>query len=68
MAASAEPIAKVMEIVRFTLMPISCAAPRSSETQRMAFPVLVLEMNSVSATMMTILAAMVISVSGLITS
>ena len=31
MAASAEPMAKVSEMVVFTLMPISCAAPLSSE-------------------------------------
>ena len=61
-------MAKVTEIVLFTLIPISSAAPRSSDTQRMAFPVFVLEMNRVSAIMMMILAAMVISVSGLITS
>ena len=59
MAARAEPMAKVTEIVRFTLMPISSAAPRSSLTQRMALPILVFAVNSVSAIMMTTLARMV---------
>ena len=36
--ASAEPTAKVKEMVLFRLMPISSAAPMSSETARMAFP------------------------------
>ena len=35
-AARAEPIAKVTEIVRFTLIPIKVAAPRSSETASIA--------------------------------
>ena len=46
-------MAKVMEMVRLTLMPMSCAAPRSSERASMARPVLVFLMNSVSAIMMT---------------
>ena len=37
-----------MVIVRFTLMPISWAAPLSSETARMALPCLVRLMNNVS--------------------
>ena len=41
MAASALPMAKVMEMVLFTLMPISWDAPISSDTARMALPVLV---------------------------
>ena len=52
MAASAEPMAKVMEMVKFTSTPISCAAPLSSETARMALPIFVREVNIVSATMM----------------
>ena len=67
-AASAEPMAKVMEIVWLTLMPISEAAPRSSDTQRMALPVLVLLVKAVSAIMMTMLAAMVTSVAPVIFS
>ena len=63
MAASAEPIANVMEMVTLTLMPMSSAAPLSSETARMALPILVLPVNSVSATMMMMLAAMVTMVS-----
>ena len=42
MAARAEPMAKVREMVRFTLMPMSWAAPLSSEQARMALPILVL--------------------------
>ena len=61
-AASAEPMAKVREMVRFTLMPISSAAPRSSDTHRMALPSFVLEVNRVSRTMMTMLTRMVIRV------
>ena len=33
-------------------MPISCAAPLSSDTARIAVPILLLVVNSVSATMM----------------
>ena len=46
-------MAKVMEMVRLTLMPMSWAAPRSSEQARMALPILVFEVKSVRATMMT---------------
>ena len=67
-AASAEPIAKVTEMVRFTLMPISCAAPRSSETARMAFPIFVRLTNTVSRIMITTVSAMVTSVLPEITS
>ena len=62
MAASAEPMAKVTEIVRLTLMPMSCAAPLSSEQARMALPIFVLPVKRVSATMMTMQAAIVTSV------
>ena len=51
-AASAEPMAKVSEMVRFTFMPISWAAPLSSEQARMALPVLLLLVNAVRAAMM----------------
>ena len=53
MAARAEPMAKVMEMVRLTLMPISWAAALSSEQARMALPIRVLPVNRVRATMMT---------------
>ena len=46
-------MAKVMEIVRLTLIPMSCAASRSSETARMDLPILVLPVNRVRPTMMT---------------
>ena len=36
--ASAEPMANVNEMVLFRLMPMSCAAPMSSDTARMALP------------------------------
>ena len=52
-AARAEPMAKVMEMVEFTLMPMSWAAPLSSDTARMALPILVLEVKKVRASMMT---------------
>ncbi|MPM81343.1 hypothetical protein SDC9_128395 [bioreactor metagenome] len=41
MPASALPIANVNEIVRLILMPMSCAASVSSETARIALPILV---------------------------
>ena len=53
MAARPEPMANVTEMVVFTSMPISCAAPLSSETARMALPSFVLLMNVVSRIMMT---------------
>ena len=46
-------MAKVMEMVALTLMPMSWAAPLSSDTARMALPILVLLVNSVRPTMMT---------------
>ena len=49
-AAKAEPMAKVMEIVLLTLIPISCAAPLSSEQARIAFPVLLFDVKSVRPT------------------
>ena len=52
-------MAKVMEIVELTLMPISWAAPLSSEQARMALPILVKPVNQVSAIMMTMLASTV---------
>ena len=39
MAAKAEPMAKVTDMVVFTFIPISCAAPLSSEQARMARPI-----------------------------
>ena len=52
-AAKAEPMAKVREMVRLTLMPMSWAAPLSSEQARMALPILVLPVKAVRASMMT---------------
>ena len=40
-AASIEPTANVIDIVLFTLIPISSAAPLSSETANIALPVFV---------------------------
>ncbi len=56
-------MAKVMEMVALTLMPISSAAPRSSDTARMALPILVLLVNWVRAIMMTMFASTVTMVS-----
>ncbi len=61
-------MAKVSEMVAFTLMPISCAAPLSSDTACMACPTFVLLTNNVSATMMTADVTMVTSVSPVTTS
>ena len=47
MAARPEPMANVSEMVEFTLMPMSVAAPRSSEQARMALPIRVLPVNIV---------------------
>ena len=47
-------MAKVMEMVPFTLIPISSAAPRSSDTARMALPAFVLLINRVRATMIAV--------------
>ena len=52
-------MAKVSEMVALTLMPISCAAPLSSEQARMALPSLVRPVKKVSSTMITIHAPMV---------
>ena len=59
MAAKAEPMAKVMEMVRLTLIPMSWAAPLSSDTARMALPILVLPVNRVRHSIMTTQATMV---------
>ena len=59
MAARAEPMAKVVEMVALTLMPISWAAPLSSEQARMALPILLLLVNRVRPTMMMRHTAMV---------
>ena len=53
MAARAEPMAKVMEMVALTLMPMSWAAALSSEQARMALPILVRPVNHTRAAMMT---------------
>ena len=68
MAARAEPMAKVREMVRFTLMPMSCAASRSSDTARIALPVRVLPVNRVRPTTTRIQAATVSRTSPVITS
>ena len=54
-------MAKTIEMVELTLMPMSCAASRSSEQARMALPILVLPVNMVRATMMATQARMVIT-------
>ena len=46
-------MAKVMEMVRLTLMPMSCAAALSSEQARMALPILVLPVNHMRPAMIT---------------
>ena len=51
MPARAEPTAKVKEMVRLRLMPMSWAAPMSSLTARMALPSLVRCTRKVRATM-----------------
>ena len=45
-AARPEPMAKVSNIVRLTLMPMSVAAALSSDTQRIARPTRVFCVNS----------------------
>ena len=55
-------MAKVIEIVVLTLMPISWAAPLSSDTARMAVPILVLVVKRVRPTMMMMHAATVTTV------
>ena len=61
-AARPEPIAKVMEMMRLTLIPINAAAPLSSEHALIARPVFVLLMNKVSTIMITIHVRIVIRV------
>ena len=46
-------MAKVREMVLLTLMPMSWAAALSSDTARIALPILVLPVKKVSAAMMT---------------
>ena len=58
-------MAKVMEMVALTLMPMSCAAPLSSEQARMALPRRVLLVNHSRASMMTMQMAMVAMVTKL---
>ena len=58
-AARAEPMAKVVEMVWLTLMPMSWAAARSSDTARIALPIRLLLMNRGSATMISTEATMV---------
>ena len=52
-------MAKVREMVPLTLMPMSWAAPLSSEQARMALPILVLPVNHTSTSMITTQARMV---------
>ena len=54
-------MAKVMEMVRLTSMPISWAAALSSEQARMALPILLFPVKAVSPSMMTTQAVMVSS-------
>ena len=61
-------MANTMEMVRSTLMPMSCAAPLSSEQARMALPILVREVNSVSATITSTAASTVTMVMELMMS
>ena len=58
-AARPEPIAKVVRTVLLTLMPMSMAALLSSDTQRMARPILVFCVKIKSSSMTTALTAMV---------
>lgn len=67
-AARPDPIAKVNEIVPFTLIPISDAASLSSETAIIARPGFVFPTNRESATIITIQAITVTIVVPLITS
>ena len=60
-AASAEPMAKVMEMVRLTSIPMSWAAALSSEQARMALPILLFPVKVVRPSMMTTQATMVSS-------
>ena len=56
-------MAKVREIVAFTLMPISSAALRSSLTARIALPIFVWAVKNVSTSMMMMFASTVTIVS-----
>ena len=58
-AANPDPIAKVMDMVLFTFIPISLAASLSSEQALMARPILVLLMKKVSTIMITMQVNMV---------
>ena len=62
MAAKAEPMANVTEMVELTLMPMSWAAPLSSEQARIALPILVLPVNRVRASMIIRHVTMVVMV------
>ena len=68
MAARPLPMANVSEMVEFTLMPMSVAAPRSSEQARMALPMRVLLTNVVRPTAMTTQHRIVTMVTALIVS
>ena len=61
-AARPDPIANVIEMIRFTLMPISMEAPLSSEHARMALPVFVLLIKRVRQIMTMIHVTIVSSV------
>ena len=60
--ARAEPIANVIVMIKFTLMPISCAAPLSSDTAIIARPTRVYFTNRVKAAITTMDAAKLIRV------
>ena len=51
-AASPDPMAKVSAMVPSTLIPISCAAPLSSDTANIACPALVLLIKSIRPAIM----------------
>lgn len=59
MAASALPMAKVSDMVLLTFMPMSWAAPLSSEQALMALPILLLLVKAVRPAMMIMHIAMV---------
>ena len=67
-AAKALPIAKVIEMVRLVFMPISKAASLSSDTARIALPILPFLVKKVSPTIISTQAATVTSDSGVIIS
>ena len=68
MPASAEPMANVIDIVEFTFIPISCAAPLSSDTALIDFPIFVKFINTLSTAIIKIQASTVNKVSGATTS